>query len=62
MREKYRGYEIEVEPDGGGHYISARPLNLEIPILSRTRMKVLCSEERALEIVRTAVDRRLDRQ
>ena len=59
-REKYRGYEIEVEPDGGGHYLSARPLHPGTPILSCARMKVLCSQERALAIVRTAVDRLLD--
>ena len=60
VKEKYRGYEVEVEPDGGGHYVSARPIHPGLPILSRSRMKVLCSQKRALEILRSAVDRLLD--
>ena len=60
MRQVYRGYEVEVEPDCGGHYVSARPLKWDLPILSCSRMKVLCPQERALQLVRTAVDRLLD--
>ena len=60
VTEEYRGYEIEVESDGGGHSMSARPLHPGLPILSRSRMKVFCSKERALALVRTAVDRLLD--
>jgi len=62
FREIYRGYEIEVEPDCRGHYLSARPVRADLPILSRARMKVLCSQGRAMEIVRSAVDRLLDKQ
>lgn len=62
FREVYRGYEVEVEADGGGHYLSAWPRHPELPILSSTRLKVLCSKERALEIVKTAVDRLLDKR
>jgi len=62
VRETYRGYEILVEPDGGGHYLSARPLHATLPFLSCAKMKVLCSQERAMEIVRSAVDRLLNRQ
>ena len=62
VTEEYRGYEIQVEPDGGGHYMSARPLHPGLPILSRSRMKVLCSKERALALIKTAVDRLLDNQ
>ena len=61
VKETYRGYEVEVEPDGAGQYLSARPLHPELPILSRVRMKVLCTQERALEILRIAVDRLLDK-
>ena len=45
FREVYRGYEVKLEPDGGGHYLSARPLRPDLPILSNARMKVLCSQE-----------------
>lgn len=60
MRQVYRGYEEKVEPDCGGLYVSARPLYCDLPILSRARMKALCSQERAVAIVKTAVDRLLD--
>ncbi len=59
IKTTYRGYEVEVTPDGGGQYISARPFKSHLPIPSRTRMKVLCSPERAFDIVKAAIDRLL---
>ena len=61
LREVYRGYAIEVEPDGGGHYLSAKPTGPDLPILSHSRVRVLCSQARGVEILRSAVDRLLDK-
>lgn len=61
LREVYRGYAIEVEPDGGGHYLSAKPTGPDLPILSHSRVRVLCSQARGVENLRSAVDRLLDK-
>ena len=61
VREKYRGYEIEVAPNGKSQHISVRPLRPDLHIFKQTRVQLLCSEEQALGVARVAVDRLLRR-
>ena len=57
--ENYRGYVIEVDPDGKGQHMSLRPLQPDLPISDQARVQLSCSEEQALSVGRVAVDRLL---
>ena len=60
VSEEYRGYEIEVERDGGGHYVFARPLSPKVPILSLHKNESPMLPRARAGNCPTAVDRLLD--